>query len=133
MYKFFLIPFIAAMVMMIAPGCKKNNNPPGPVEEQLGISTDALALNEIPGPGADFNLTVLTAMPPAGVKIMAVVKGEIDNSVYYTSPSIETTSKTTKVDVLNLPKQKICICTITVTSKTKSTNTATTSFRVVYK
>ena len=132
MYKILFTAF-AVIIMLVVSSCKKNNNSSGPAEEQLTISTDALALNEIPGPGTDFNLTILSAMPPAGVQIAVVVKGEIDNVVYYTGPFIETTSKTTNVGINSLPKQKICICTITVTSKSKSTNFATAIFRVVYK
>ena len=131
MYKFFLPAFVA--VMLVVPACKKNNSPSVPAEVQLIISTDASAYNSITGPGTDFNLTVESAMPPNGVGIVVVVTGEIDNQVYYTSPLIETNSKITKVNITNLPKQKICICTTTVTSKSKSTNFATTNFRVVFK
>ena len=134
MYKLFLIAFVAAITVMIDPACKKNNSPSSvPAEEQLRISTDASAYNSIPGPGTDFNLTVESAMPPAGVKIVVVVRGEIDNQVYYTGPLIESNSKITKVFINNLPKQTICICTITVTSKGMSTNFATTGFRIVFK
>ena len=133
MYKLFFIAFVAAITTLVVPACKKNNNTEVPAEEQLRISTDASAINEIPGPGTDFNLTVESAMPPSGVKIIVVVKGEIDNYVYDTGPLIETISKSTKISINNLPKQKICICTITVTSKNKSTNFVTISFRVVYK
>ena len=133
MYKLFFIAFIAAMTTLVIPACKKNNSPSQPEEVQLIISTDVWAYTTIPGPGTDFNLTVESAMPPVGVKIVAVVRGEIDNQVYYAGSLIETNSKITKVFINNLPKQTICICTITVTSKSKSTNFATTSFRVVFK
>lgn len=132
MYKILLSAF-AVITILGASSCKKNNSSQAPSEEQLSISTDVAAFSEVPGPVMNFNLTVLSAMPPSGVKITAVVKGETDNLTYYTSPFIETTLKTTNAIINNLPKQKICICTVTVTSKTKSTNTATTSFRVVYK
>ena len=133
MHKYILIVFVAASMMIVIPACKKDNKPSGPAEEQLRISTNAAALNEIPGPVTDFNLTVESVMPSAGVRIKVVVKGEIDNLVYYTAPLIESLSKITKVDILNLPKQKICVCTIEVVSKSRSSNFATKDFKVVYK
>lgn len=129
MHKYILIVFVAASMMMVIPGCKKKPSE----EEQLRISTNAAALNEIPGPATDFNLTVESVMPLAGVRIKVVVKGEMDNLVYYAGPLIESLSKITKVDILNLPKQKICVCTIEVVSKSRSNNFATKDFRVVYK
>ena len=133
MYKFFLPAIVAVPAVMLVSACKKNNSQSVPAEVQLIISTDALANNSVTSSSTDFNLTVESAMPSAGVKITVLVTGEIDNQVYYTSPLIETKSKITKVNINNLPKQKICICTITVTSKSTSTNFATTSFRVVFK
>jgi hypothetical protein len=133
MYKYIVMVFVTAIMMMVIHACKKDKTPPEPEEEQLRVSTNAAALNEIAGPATDFNLTVESVMPPTGVKIKVVVRGEIDNLVYYTGPLIESFSKITKVDILNLPKQKICTCSIEVVSKTRSTNSATANFRVVYK
>ena len=132
MHKLFITISFAAMVLLLVTACKKNASP-SPAEEQLIISTDAIPFSEVPGPGTNFNLTVISAMPPSGVKILVVVKGETDNLTYYTNPNTVTSLKTTNTIINNLPKQKICICTVTVISITKSSNTATTSFRIVYK
>src|SRR4030095_5620562 len=131
MYKYILIAFVGAIMMMVIPACKKDDKPSA--EEQLRISTNAAAMNEVPGPATDFNLHVESVIPPAGVRIKVVVRGEIDNLVYYTNPLIESLSKITKVDISNLPKQKICACSIEVVSKSRSINFATANFRVVYK
>ena len=133
MYKFFFFTIVAAITVLVVPACKKNINTAEQPEEQLRISTDASALNYTAGPGTDFNLTIESVIPKAGVKIEFIVKGEIDNLSYFVGPSTETVNKITRIFINNLPKQKICICTITVTSKSKSTNFATTSFRVAYK
>ena len=94
MYKYILIVFVTAILMVI-PACNKDDKPSEPAEEQLRISTNTAALNEIPGSVTDFNLTVESVMPPAGVRIKVVVRGEIDNLVYYTAPLIESLSKIT--------------------------------------
>ena len=133
MYKYILIAFVGAILINVIPACNKDDKPSEQAEEQLRISTNAAALIEVPGSVTDFNLTVESVMPPAGVRIKVVVKGEIDNLVYYTGPLIESLSKITKIDISNLPKQKICVCSIEVVSKSRSSNLATTNFRVVYK
>ena len=103
-----------------------------PGEEALRISTDASQVNNTASPLFDFNLKVESKMPPSGVKIEYMVKGEADNVVYSQSQATSTTSQKL-LTIYSLPRQIMCICTINVTSQTKSTNTATTSFRVGYK
>jgi hypothetical protein len=121
-----------SIILLAVTGCKKNHSSQ-PAEDNLRISIDAGSYEFSPASDFNFNLTVESAMPPAGVWIIAEVKAETDNQLYLQAPSIETTNKTTKITLRNLPRQKICISTIKVTSKNTSTNTATTSFRVVYK
>jgi len=120
--------FIATV--LAAFGCKKDKSSP---EDALRISTDAATMALTPGPDFDFNLTVESAMPAAGVRIEFTVKGEADNQNYPQGPAIETTAAITKIKINNLPRQKICVCTVTVTSKGSSTNKTITSFRVAYK
>lgn len=130
--KFFSLLMAAVIVLMLAAvKCKKGAGPP--VEENLIISTDAPLYSETPGSNFSFILRVESAMPLSGVKIDFEVKGETDNQVYPQGPSIETLSSLTRISLVGLPRQKICICTVTVTSKSKSTNKATTSFRIVFK
>ncbi len=126
------ISLLVVFILLATTGCEKNP-PSQKAEENILISTDAGALTYTPGPNFNFNLMVESAMPGAGVRITFDVKGETDNQVYRQGPAIETTNKTTRISITNLPRQKFCVCTITVTSKSKPTNTATTSFRVVYK
>jgi hypothetical protein len=132
MRKIFLFAAIVlAFFLQPISGCK-----PEPIEskeENLRISTDASTYKEVPGPDFDLNLTVESAMPAAGVRIVTIVKGETDNSNYPQGASIETIANVTKIHVVNLPRQKFCICTVTVTSKSNNANIATASFRVVYK
>ncbi len=127
-----LIIFAVLAALLTAPGCSKNNSP-SPPEEALILSTDADLYTITPGPSFDFNLTIESAIPAAGVKIEFVVKGETDNHQYLVGPTIETSNKTTRIFLSNLPQQIICLCIISVRSKSKSTNFATTSFRIVHK
>lgn len=133
MCKFLFIALAAAMSVILFSSCDKEKDPPAPPEDQLKITIDAPAFNIVPGSGTNFNVSVESVMPPSGVKVTAVVKGEINNVVYHTPPVIETSNKITKVYISNLPQQIVCICTITVASKSTPMNFATTSFRVVYK
>ncbi len=129
--------FISSLILIcvaISPagsGCKKSST--SPPEEALRISTNAAALNETTGPDFEFNLTVESTMPNAGVRVSLVLKGEIDNQNYSQGLGIITSTKTTKITVFGLPRQKYCVCTVGVTSLSKATNIASTSFRLVYK
>ena len=124
------IAVVLIAIMLAAFGCKKDKDK---AEDALRITTDAATMALTPGPDYDFNLTVESAMPAAGVRIEYTVKGEVDNQNYPQSPAIETTAAITKIKINNLPRQKICVCTITGISKGSSTNRAITSFRVAYK
>ena len=132
MYKLFFIVF-ANILLSSTLACKKNNSSQGSGEAQLIISTDALPYSEITGSSTGFNLTVESAMPPAGVRIQAIAKGETDNVNYFTGSIIETSAKTSNLTISNLPRQKICIVTVYVISISKSANFATTIFRIVSK
>jgi hypothetical protein len=122
--------FFVVTIMAIC-GCGKN--PVKVPEENLSISTDAAMFVITPGPDFDFNLSIESAMPTAGVKIETVVTGEIDNQIYMNDAPVTSKEKTTKIKVNYLPRQKTCIVRITVTSKSSDTNKATTNFRVIYK
>ena len=132
MRNIFSLPIAVALIVTVlaAPGCKKDEAKP---EDALRISTDAATMVLTPGPDFEFNLTVESALPAAGIRIEFTVKGEADNQNYPQGPPIETTAAITKIKINNLPRQKICVCTVTVTSKGSNTNKAITSFRVAYK
>jgi hypothetical protein len=129
---FSLFTFIIITTVLLVSGCKKESAP-SPPEQDLKISTDAASFTTTPGPDFIFNLKVESVMPIGGVQIEYNVKGESDNQNYPQGPIINTYSNNTRINISNLPRQKICICTVTVTSKTKSTNIATISFKVGYK
>lgn len=103
-----------------------------PKEEGLRISTDASQVNNTASPFFDFSLKVESKMPPSGVKIEYMVKGEADNVVYYQNQTTSTASQKL-LTIYSLPRQIMCVCTVVATSQTKTTNTATISFRVGYK
>lgn len=118
---------IGISILLISAKCHKDNE-----EEGLRISTDASQVNNTASPLFDFNLKVESKMPPSGVKIEYIVKGEADNVVYYQNQATTTASQKL-LTMYSLPRQIMCICTIAVTSQTKADNKATTSFRVGYK
>jgi hypothetical protein len=123
------IPLVIGMAIIVLSTikCEKEST-----EDDLNMSIDASLVEITPSPVFDFNLAVLSAMPPSGVTIEFAVKGEFDNRLYYNSRSF-TKSPNTRLTIYNLPRQVMCICTITVTSRTKGNNVATTSFRIGYK
>jgi hypothetical protein len=130
---FFLsLTVIIISLMFTDSGCKKSS-PSSPPEENLKISIDAASFTTTPGPDFNFNLSVESVMPAAGVRIVYSVKGESDNQNYPQGPMIYTSGKMTRINISNLPRQKICICTVDVNSMSKITNTATTSFKLAYK
>lgn len=119
---------IGIMVYLISGvNCHKD-----PKEEDLRISTDASQVNTTPSSFFDFNLKVESKMPPSGVKIEYVVKGETNNVLYFQN-GVTITEAQKQLRINNLPRQIMCICTVTATSQSKTTNTVTTSFRVGYK
>ncbi|HEU5165978.1 MAG TPA: hypothetical protein VFU29_10590 [Chitinophagaceae bacterium] len=122
---------VVSLFALMASKC--NKDPLTPPEENLIISTDAPDYSETPGPDFNLHVTVESAMPPGGVRISFMVKGEVDNISYSQNPAIETNDKTSSIRLINLPQQKFCVCTVTVVSKSKSTNSASKNFRVVYK
>jgi len=103
MNKIFLKILFVIMAGLSFYACSKK--PTESTEETLRISTNAAALNETPGPTAEFDLIVESAMPQSGVKIAFVVRGESDNIVYYTGPAFETSTKVSKISIFNLPQQ----------------------------
>ncbi len=129
--------FLSLTVIIISlvftdSGCKKSS-PSSPPEENLKISIDAASFTTTPGPDFNFNLNVESVMPARGVQIIYSVTGESDNQSYSQGPVINTSGKMTRINIVNLPRQKICICSVYVNSMSKITNTATTSFKVAYK
>jgi preprotein translocase subunit Sec63 len=129
----FFKPLAAIMMTVLILTGAKCSKPPSPPEQDLRVSVDAAAIEEVPGPDFNFNLMVESAMPAAGVRITFSVKGEADNRNYPQGPFIETTNNTTRISLINLPRQKFCICTVTVVSISTTTNTATADFRIIYK
>ena len=122
--------FLAIGISVLLISVVKCHKDPG--EDALRISTDASQVNNTASPFFDFNLKVESKMPPSGVKIEYIVKGEADNVVYYQSQTTTTASQKL-LTIYSLPRQIMCICTIDVTSQTKADNKATASFRVGYK
>ncbi len=126
------IAWLMVMAIMTGPACEKDENKTSG-EESLRISTDASAVTITVAPDFTFQVLVESIMPPGGVSIETVVKGETDQVIYYQGPAIETMANNISITITNLPRQKYCVCNITVTSKSNGTNRATTSFRVGYK
>ena len=116
-----------AILVLSAIRCDKDRE-----EEDLKISIDAAAVEISPAATFDFNFTVLSEMPEAGVAIEYIIKGEADNQVYYQRKTFTRTAKT-RLTIHVLPRQVMCICTITAVSRGNANNVATTSFRIGYK
>jgi len=119
-------------LLFVGTACKKSSHSTLP-EENLKISTDAESFAVTPGPDYSFNINIQSAMPESGVQILYYVSGESDNQDYPQGPPIYTSNKSTRINLVNLPRQKVCICTIRVSSRSTTSNTVTTSFKVAYK
>ncbi len=124
----FLLTALTASLLFAGPACKKEVQ-----EEAIKFYTDAPADTKSIGSNYIVWITVESAMPLDGVEIEYTLTGESDNSSIPQGPVIWTTSKSTSIILMNLPRQKYCVCNITVRSKSKSSNSATKSFRIVYK
>ena len=125
-FKILLTAWVA-IIILLSGNCHKEKG-----EELLSITTDASAVNTSIAADFGFKLIIKSAMPKNGVLIEYTVKGESDNNVYYQREVI-TSQKENQLQILNLPRQLMCICNIVVTSKSMSTNVATANFRVGYK
>jgi len=100
-----------------------------PSEENLKISIDAAGVELSPSANFDFDLAILSGMPESGVTIHFVLKGEIDDHVYFERRT-STKSRDNRLTIYGLPAQIWCICTITVTSNNNKNNVSTASFRI---
>jgi hypothetical protein len=127
-----LLTVIIIGLVFADSGCKKSSPSPPP-EENLKISIDAASFTITPGPDFNFNVSVESVMPAGGVQIIYNVVGESDRQDYPQGQGIFTSGKMTRINISNLPRQKICICTVNVNSMSKITNTAELSFKVAYK
>ena len=119
-------------IVFVLPGCNKDKTP-DLKEEALQISVDAAAFAIIPGPDYDFTVNILFAIPPNGLQINVDVIGEVNGLIYFSSPVITATGKSTKLKITLLPKQIIFVCKVKVTSKSNAENNAETSFKVAVK
>ena len=102
-------------------------------EENLRVTTDAVNNAEVLGSNYSFNLAVESVMPPSGVRISVNVVGESDNRSYSPIADVETSSKTTRITLHDLPQQIYCLSQLRVTSKTRANNSVTLQFRVIRK
>lgn len=116
-----------AVIVLTAIRCDKDR-----LEDDLNISIDASQVEISNSPSFDVNVTISSEMPRSGVTIEYIVKGEIDNQVYY-QRRLSSTVSDNKLIIYGLPRQLWCICTITVASKNKKDNVAAASFRVGFK
>jgi len=113
-----------AVIALNFIGCDKD-----PSEENLKFSIDAAGVELSPSANFDFDLAILSAMPESGVTIHVVLKGEIDDQVYFERRT-STKSGDNRLTIYGLPAQIWCICDITVTSNNNKNNAATASFRI---
>lgn len=126
-----VMAFYACIIITLA-GCGDKEPKTNP-EDPLRISLDASSMVITPGPEYDLKVNVLSTMPPEGVQIAIEVKGELNGVVYFSSPFIQSTEKSTAIKLTYLPRQVICVCNVKVTSKGNATNKTETSFKLAYK
>lgn len=119
-------------IIFLFVSCGKDENKPAN-EDPILISSDASLFVTAPGPVYAFNLSIDSAIPPAGVYVDYSVVGEIDGVEYFRGGRLQVNAQKLTLRVQSLPRQKICVVTVKVVSKGNSNNSAQTSFRVTYK
>ena len=131
-FKINLILILFFSILVAACG-SKSPAPPPPSEQSIAFTHNAGNNVLNPGPSLNFNVTLTSAMPAAGIKVEVSTKEEASGNTVGTNSSVNSTSATVNVGVSGLPRQLWCIVTIKVTSVSTASNSATQTFRIVYK
>lgn len=80
----------------------------------------------------EFNLQVLSKMPPQGVTVSVVYRQDSDNTVVF-SQNYTTNTSPLNVQITNIPFNEVGTVTVIVTSISNLTNTVTKTFKLVRK
>lgn len=131
-FKINLILILFFSILVAACG-SKSPAPPPPSEQSIAFTHNAGNNVLNPGPSLNFNVTLTSAMPAAGIKVEVSTKEEASGNTVGTNSSVNSTSATVNVGVSGLPRQLWCIVNIKVTSVSTASNSATQTFRIVYK
>ncbi|HEU5164203.1 MAG TPA: hypothetical protein VFU29_01615 [Chitinophagaceae bacterium] len=131
-FKINLILILFFSILVVACG-SKSPAPPPPSEQSIAFTHNAGNNVLNPGPSLNFNVTLTSAMPAAGIKVEVSTKEEASGNTVGTNSSVNSTSATVNVGVSGLPRQLWCIVNIKVTSVSTASNSATQTFRIVYK
>ena len=128
------VPFIALLLFLLAGfGCQKSPSNNLADEETLRIQTSPVTTNnnvEPPAPGPTFPLkiTILSKLPPAGVRIDVLARPDGSNTPFFTESKNASVTEFNFV-ISSTPKTVICVVEITVTSNNKTSNKWTGSYR----
>lgn len=131
-FKINLIVVLFFSILVAACG-SKSPAPPPPSEQSIAFTHNAGNNVLNPGPSLNFNVTLTSAMPAAGIKVEVSTKEEASGNTVGTNSSVNSTSATVNVGISGLPRQLWCIVTIKVTSVSTASNSTTQTFRIVYK
>ena len=131
-FKINLIVVLFFSILVAACG-SKSPAPPPPSEQSIAFTHNAGNNVLNPGPSLNFNVTLTSAMPAAGIKVEVSTKEEASGNTVGTNSSVNSSSATVNVGVSGLPRQLWCIVTIKVTSVSTASNSTTQTFRIVYK
>jgi hypothetical protein len=125
---------ILLSVILLLESCgSKSPTPPPPTEQPIAFTHNAGNNVLNPAPSLNFNVTLSSAMPAAGIKVEVSTKEEASGNIVVTNSSVNSTSATVNVGISALPRQLWCIVTVKVTSVSTASNSATQTFRIVYK
>ncbi len=127
------IILLSVILLLESCGSKSPTPPPPPTEQPIAFTHNAGNNVLNPGPSLNFNVSLTSAMPAAGIKVEVSTKEEASGNTVGTNSSVNSTSATVNVGISALPRQLWCIVTIKVSSVSTASNSATQTFRVVYK
>ncbi len=133
------LKFLFSFLIMIGFSCNKTDNSGGGVTTPTE-SAIAFTVNPDPGIGVvaalsatqDFNLTISSKLPTAGIKIDLVLTKDLDGSTVF-SQSLTSLSSNITATFQNLVSGVICTGTITITSATTSSNYSSKTFKIAKK
>ena len=126
------IIFLFAVILIQSCG-SKNPPPPPPAEQPIAFTHNAGNNVLNPGSSLNFNITLTSTMPAAGIKVEVSTKEESSGNAVGTNSSVNSVSAAVSASVSSLPRQVWCIVTIKVTSLSTASNSATQTFRIIYK
>lgn len=127
--------FIISAFLVLS--CSKKAPAPSPTPQEAAL---AFTINPDPGStvlaalGAtqNFNFTITSTMPSAGINASILAVKELDGSTVF-SQSLTSNLANFSSSVQNLPNGVVCNVTLTITSRSSSSNTASKTFKIVRK